>query len=79
MTKFNQADRRARKTVELPAHVDDAISDLSKSLGISVAEIIRLAAARLVKEEEKRAEGYDIGAFKLDDEDRVVRAYLYEL
>jgi len=79
MSKINSNERRGRKSVELPAHVDDAVAALADKLGISVAEVIRRAAERLVKEEAKREEGFEIGAFKETEDGRIARAYLYEL
>lgn len=74
----DQAKRR-RKTVELPVKLDSAITEMADELGISVSELLRRAADRLVKEEEKRRDGYQVGAFKESEDGRIERAYLYDL
>ena len=78
MPKQSSEKFKGRKTVDLPQPLDDAITRLADEAGLSVAEILRRAADRLVKEENRREEGFQIGAFKEDEDGRISRAYLYD-
>ena len=71
--------RSTRKSVDLTEALDEKLTKKAKELNISIAELLRRAADRVLKEEEKRSDGYNIGAWKEDKDGKVERAYLYEL
>lgn len=75
MQKFEKS-QRSRKTVEFPAGLDEELRALAAVMDMTLSELIRRGMERMVAHEKRRAQGFEIGAFKEDDEGRITRAYL---